>query len=221
MSTGDAFWREAAGALGRSEPSLGADASFLDALRRYADEIAAWGRSIHLTGRERASGVFAEQVCDSAAMLRCAEGALQDKGRADALRAADIGTGAGFPGVIWKLARPDWEIVLIERRERIAAFLRRLVVSLGLRGIEVFEGDAREIKPGGFDLVVSKAAGRFPAILPVAWRVGGPNSLYVTAKGKGWEAELSEAPACLYEQALVVPIGADRGVAIALRKKSP
>lgn len=207
-------------ALRAGDPDLCGDARSMDLLGRYVAELVAWSAAIHLTGRARESDALAEQVCDSAAMLRCAEAAMASARGADAIRVADIGSGAGFPGIVWKIAKPGWVVTLIERRERIAAFLRRTVAVLGLEGVGVIEEDALTLGPGGYDVIVSKAAGRFSAILPIAERLGAPGSLYVTAKGDSWKEELAETASGRHAVVETRPMGAGRGYAIALRLTS-
>lgn len=221
MNRLEAVQKETETALRAADPALSADAGFVDGLRKYLAELVEWNEAIHLTGRGRFTRAVAEQVCDSVTMLRCAEEAISERGETGTTRVADIGSGAGFPGIIWKLVRPDWDLTLIERRERTAAYLARTVVSLGLEGIAVIEGDARAIGADGFDIVVSKAAGRFPEIIPVAQRIARAGGFYVTAKGDSWEGELAEAPTGEFEPAGVRAMGSGRGFAIALRLLSP
>lgn len=214
-------WRRVAMAVGDADPGLRDDERFMEGLRGYIAELVAWSGTIHLTGRSRPAETLAEQVCDSAAMLRCVEEAMSAPGEGARVRVADIGTGAGFPGIVWKIARPDWDTILIERRERLAAYLRRSVSVLGLEGAEVFEGDARALEGSRFDVVASKAAGRFSSILPLARRLVRQGGLYVTVKGDSWEAELAEAPVAGFTAVAVRPMGAGRGFALALRFSAP
>ncbi len=61
-------------------------------------------------------------------------------------RWVDIGSGGGFPGLVLAVARPDWQLILTERRAKKAAFLRQCVTELDLGGrVQVFAGD---IEPG-------------------------------------------------------------------------
>jgi 16S rRNA (guanine527-N7)-methyltransferase len=69
----------------------------------------------------------------------------------------DIGSGAGVPGLIVKLARPAWEVVLLEATRRRANFLRDVSRRLGLTGIAVAEGRAEELGEGAL-------AGRFRTV---------------------------------------------------------
>jgi 16S rRNA (guanine527-N7)-methyltransferase len=193
------IWAKVLEELGGADPPEG--------LREYIGELALWGDRIHLTGRERMPEAIAAQVSDSLVMLD-----LAGEGKT----AADIGSGAGFPGLVWKLARPGLEITLFERKERLASFLERTASVLGLGGIAVRAEDASNIVHGEeYDIVTSKAAGRLGEILPLVSAMLGPGGIYVTAKGDGWERELEDAPFALVASA---PLGGGRGVAIALRR---
>src|SRR5260370_23535866 len=104
-----------------------------------------------------------------------------------------IGAGAGFPGLPLKLARPEWEIVLLEATGKKVNFQRHSIETLGLQHIEAIHGRAEELahKPGyrgTFDFVTARAVASLPALLEYAapfCRVGG--QLLLPKKG-----ELSE-----------------------------
>ena len=78
-------------------------------------------------------------------------------------RLADVGSGAGFPGLPLAIARPGSGVVLIERRERKARFLEHVVIELGLANVEVIAQDAGEFSRFGrspaerFDTVTARA----------------------------------------------------------------
>ena len=175
-------------------------------LREYVDELSKWGERIHLTGREKMADAIAAQISDSMIMLELAgEGPM----------VADIGTGAGFPGIVWKLARPEWSIVLFERKERLATFLERTAALLGLDKTEIRAEDASfSTEEGVFDIVTSKAAGRLDEILPIARRMLKEGGAYVTAKGEGWEEELGDDSG--FTICRRIPLKASGGEAIAL-----
>jgi 16S rRNA (guanine(527)-N(7))-methyltransferase RsmG len=78
------------------------------------------------------------------------------------MRMIDIGSGGGFPGIIWKLLTPELEAVLLERKGRRVDFLQRLILLLKLEHISVEEGDVRQIAwreayKGTFDIAVMLA----------------------------------------------------------------
>jgi 16S rRNA (guanine527-N7)-methyltransferase len=70
---------------------------------------------------------------------------------------ADLGSGAGFPGIALAAAFPNAKILLVERRQKRAVFLRRVVVEAGLSNAEVVEGDAEGLASGSLDGITSRA----------------------------------------------------------------
>lgn len=84
---------------------------------------------------------------------------------------ADLGSGAGFPGLPIKIVRRDTEVVLIESRRRRAMFLRSAVRGLKLAGIHVVEGRVESLAGqlgGRFDAVVMRCAGDVEGMIPAA-----------------------------------------------------
>jgi 16S rRNA (guanine527-N7)-methyltransferase len=84
-------------------------------------------------------------------------------------RVADVGSGAGFPGVVWALNLPDVEVTMIERREKRALFLERTCRTLPLANATAVALDARDAArqpdyTASFDLVVTMAVGDPTAI---------------------------------------------------------
>jgi 16S rRNA (guanine527-N7)-methyltransferase len=191
-----------------------------EALRQlslYLQEVDFWSARMHLVGKGRFGTSVDLLVFDSLALLKAAG----ESGLA-AGRVADIGSGAGFPGLVWKIVRPRLDVTLFERRLKPQLFLERVVSQLGLKGITVFGGDAADSEESGaFDLVISKAAGRLAGILPLADRLLAPGGAYITIKGRAWESELSQSvrSAMRLESAAELPEG--RGSALVFRKSLP
>jgi 16S rRNA (guanine527-N7)-methyltransferase len=80
---------------------------------------------------------------------------------------ADLGSGAGFPGLPIKLAFPELHVTLIESQNKKATFLKEVIRALKLDGIEVYMGRAEQWGKQA-DVVTLRAIERFPSILPVA-----------------------------------------------------
>ena len=83
-------------------------------------------------------------------------------------RLADVGTGAGFPGLALKILCQSLGLVLIESNKKKCAFLAEVVRSLGLQGVEIMAKRFEEIRPGpdlSIDFVASRAVGDFPRLL--------------------------------------------------------
>jgi 16S rRNA (guanine(527)-N(7))-methyltransferase RsmG len=183
----------------------------------FTREVDLWSERIHLVGRGRRGRNIGLLVLDSLLLLRVAEerGLVMN-------RAADVGSGAGFPGMVWKIARPRLDLTLFERRLKPQLFLERIVAHSGLAGVRVVAAEAeRAGNHGGFDLVVSKAAGRIETMLPLAEELLRPGGAYLTVKGRLWREE-AEAPGkgpMPLEAAVALP--EKRGTALIFRKTGP
>jgi 16S rRNA (guanine527-N7)-methyltransferase len=90
-------------------------------------------------------------------------------------RVADLGSGAGFPGLPIKLWAPDIALTLIESNHKKAAFLRELTRVLTLTDINIQNARAETLPPATFDVVTLRAVERFSNILPTAAALLGPS----------------------------------------------
>jgi 16S rRNA (guanine527-N7)-methyltransferase len=76
-------------------------------------------------------------------------------------RVLDVGSGAGLPGIVLAVARPDLSVILVEPLARRTAFLSEVVASLGLAGVTVVRARAEELRgraqPGPVDIVTARA----------------------------------------------------------------
>ena len=82
---------------------------------------------------------------------------------------ADIGSGAGLPGLVLAIARPDVHWTLIEPMERRITWLNEQVRELSLDNVEVVRARAEEVdRPGGFDVVTARAVSALRTLLPLA-----------------------------------------------------
>ncbi|MGC2419781.1 MAG: 16S rRNA (guanine(527)-N(7))-methyltransferase RsmG [Candidatus Acidiferrales bacterium] len=83
-------------------------------------------------------------------------------------RLADVGSGAGFPGLPLKMLISSLDLTLIESNAKKAAFLAEAVRRLGLDGAHIFRGRTEELQdPAAFDLITARAFGQFDSLL--AW----------------------------------------------------
>jgi 16S rRNA (guanine527-N7)-methyltransferase len=110
---------------------------------------------------------------------------------------ADVGSGAGLPGLVLALVRPDLEVSLIEPLLRRATFLTEVVERLGVENASVVRARAEEIRDSEFDVVTSRAVAPLDRLarwcLPLC-RSGG---VMLAMKGASAEAELAAAKADL------------------------
>jgi 16S rRNA (guanine527-N7)-methyltransferase len=190
-------------------------------LHLFIGEQLRWSKVIHTVGRNDAEKTLAEQISDSLAMLRFARALVAAEIGAGAFAGPviDIGSGFGFPGLVWKIVDDDLPVTLVERKEKAATFLERLAFSLKLAGLEIIRRDAEKDEiPGLFRVVTSKAAGRLGKMLPLAAKLLGPGGLYITVKERDWrwELEKEEAPEMNFMKEEM--IGGSRGALVAFRR---
>lgn len=142
---------------GVTQLRLGLDASQVEALVAYCNEIMLWNRRMNLVGGTERDLVVRHLLDSLAAIppLRRAAASAGIEG-VGALSFADLGSGAGFPGVPLAIANPDWKCTLIERSSRRASFLNTVRLLLGLDSVEVVESDSKHIEQR-FDIVVCRA----------------------------------------------------------------
>jgi 16S rRNA (guanine527-N7)-methyltransferase len=105
----------------------------------------------------------------------------------------DIGTGAGLPGVLLKIACPETELILSEGRHKRIAFLREVVQALGLRGIEIYEGKIYPSFSRSVNGVITRALESIPKTLDRVMKCLAPGGKAIFMKGPGCEEELEEA----------------------------
>lgn len=128
---------------------------------RHLDVLGVWNQRFHLTGERDRATLLTKHAVDSLALL----GMLPNAGRL-----IDIGSGAGFPGIILACARPDLELVLIEPRRRPCSFLSETIRAIPLPRARVVESRAEETiaELGGSGAVVTSRALRLDLFLSLA-----------------------------------------------------
>jgi 16S rRNA (guanine527-N7)-methyltransferase len=110
------------------------------------------------------------------------------------LVAADLGSGAGFPGLPLARFRPGWTITLLERTRKKAAFLTETVSELALRNVRVLAVDGREAEPlrSGCGIVTARAVGEIADVVRAAVPLLAPGGILVHYKGNVTGKELEE-----------------------------
>ncbi len=156
----------------------------------YLSELKKWNRAYNLTGLRNDKDIVIKHFLDSLLYLRPAQ-----KGCA---RAADVGSGAGFPGIPVKIVRPGIEMYLVEPSSKKAAFLRHILRKLRLRGIEVIEKRIEEITLSKeiltpVDVVMSRALFDIREFVRKASHILKPGGIFVLSKGPKVAEELKQA----------------------------
>ena len=100
----------------------------------------------------------------------------------------DIGSGAGLPGIVIALARPDLKVTLLEPLARRVDFLNGVASELGL-DITIKKGKA-ESEKGLFDIVTGRAVAPLPKFVEICWHLVKPGAAILAMKGEAAQAEI-------------------------------
>ena len=149
---------------------------------RYGEILATWGIERGLIGPREGDRIWDRHIANCIPVSTLIpEGAS----------VVDIGSGAGLPGIVIALARPDLRITLVEPLQRRTDFLTEVATELGI-DITVIRGRA-EIVKGSFGVVTARAVAPLPKLLNVSWHLLAPGGLFLAMKGEAAAAELLEA----------------------------
>ena len=166
-------------------------------LTRYIDEIELFNPAYGLAAVKSREELVSRHILDSLAPLGIITGLLEEAVKPPrAVRIADLGSGAGLPGIPLAIALPGARFTLIERMGRRAGFLRNSIAVLALDNVEVEEAEMEGAGPGRFDLICFRAFRPLEAsLLKAMFRLLGPGGILAAYKGrrKAVEAEISAA----------------------------
>lgn len=170
----------------------------LDRLTVYADTLALWQKRINLVAPSTLSGVWHRHFADSAQLLALAPAVPGSW--------VDIGSGAGFPGLVvaillaGRLQPPATRVTLVESDQRKCAFLAEVVRKTSLAAlipVDILcarvETPATRAKLAPADVVSARALAPLEKLLELASPLLGPAGCGLFLKGRGVEAELAAA----------------------------
>ena len=160
----------------------------LDQLDRYAQILVEYNQKVNLTAITDPEGIEDKHFLDS--LLFASQPEVEG-------RMVDVGTGAGFPGVVTKIYKPEIELTLMEPTGKRVDFLKYVCAELGLTGVEFAkeraEEAARKVWREQFDLASARAVAALPVLaeycLPLV-KVGG---CFLAMKGASGAEELAAA----------------------------
>jgi 16S rRNA (guanine527-N7)-methyltransferase len=114
-------------------------------LRTFLEELLAWNPQLSLVSKRETPSVTTHVIHRCIEMWDFAANYATERSHDTPLDIADIGSGAGFPGLIWKLMVPDLRVTLIERKDRRAFFLERVAGLLCLSDVTVLGADLKAV----------------------------------------------------------------------------
>lgn len=153
-----------------------------DQLFKYGQLIQKWNRVYNLTAIRSGQELITHHLLDSLAVLPEISCALHKKLQP---RVLDVGAGAGLPGLVLAIAKPDWHITLIDTVQKKAAFMQQAIASLGLKNAQAVHGRVEEYQAEQpFDLICSRAFSSIDNFIALSQHTLSADGLFAALKGR-------------------------------------
>ncbi|TAJ35751.1 MAG: 16S rRNA (guanine(527)-N(7))-methyltransferase RsmG [Reyranella sp.] len=157
-----------------------------DQLEGLVNTLVRWQKAINLVGNATMDSIWIRHVLDSAQLKLLIP--------PSAKTLTDLGSGAGFPGLVVAAMRPDLDVTLIEADARKAAFLGEAGRRMGLeKQPKIVVGRIETVPPAKADVVTARALAPLGQLLKWAEPHRTDTAICLFHKGKDWKAELAEA----------------------------
>lgn len=161
-------------------------------LLRFVDLLDRWRAVYNLSGIRGPESILQQHVLDCLAvvtpMARWAAGRL--------IRVLDVGSGAGLPGLVIAVARPDWRVTTVDAVSKKAAFVRQAAGELGLANLEVVHGRVEALgSTRAFDLITCRAFATLNEFTTATRYNLDMHGAWVAMKGIRPDEELAHLPA--------------------------
>jgi 16S rRNA (guanine527-N7)-methyltransferase len=166
--------------------ALGLDPALAMPLLAYLALLDRWNRTYNLTAIRDPREMVGKHLLDSLAMhAYLGAGSL-----------ADLGAGAGLPGIPLAIAKPALQVTLVESNGKKARFLREAVRTLGLANARVAESRAESLdEPGAYDAITARALATLPLIIELGGHLLKPGGRLLAMKGTVPDDEIAGLPA--------------------------
>ena len=176
-------------------------------LLQLLDELAQWNRAYNLTAINERSAMIRAHLLDSLSAARDLSG----------VRIADVGTGAGFPGLPLAVACPERSFTLIDSVAKKIRFVTHAARALELHNVVAVQARVEFMRPEApFDTVITRAFASLPAMLESIRGICGPTTRVLALKGRYPHEEIEQLPAGwrldAVRSVLVPDLGAQRHI---------
>lgn len=183
--TAEARLRAGAAALG-----LALDEQQVGRLLAYLDLIAKWNKVYNLTAVRDRDEMLGQHLLDSLAAVPSLIRHLD--GRAGSV--LDVGAGAGLPGVVTAICRPELQVDCVDTVAKKAAFIQQAAVTLGLPNLRGLHARVETLTGGDYDVVTSRAFASLADFTAWSGAALKPGGVWLAMKGKRPDAEIAALP---------------------------
>lgn len=171
--------------VGAREQGIALDPAQAAALLRLIRELREWNQRFNLTGITDPVEMVRKHLLDSLSVQPYLRGT----------RIADVGTGAGFPGLPLAVINPERQFALIEATGKKARFVRHAADAMGLANVEVIPARSEDWRgPAPFESVLTRALGKLAEFVRVAGHLCGPGGRLLAMKGHHPDSEIAALP---------------------------
>jgi 16S rRNA (guanine527-N7)-methyltransferase len=182
-------------------------------LEAYADLLTDWNARHNLVSKNSLDDLWRRHFWDSAQLAPLI--------LPDAKNLADLGSGAGFPGLVLSAMRPDLAVTLYEATAKKCAFLQAAADRMDLH-VTIENVRMEDLPRSAFDVVTARACAPLPRLLEYAHSFVGPNSVCLFLKGQNVASELTEATKYWNMQVSQAPSQTDpSGAIVTVRELGP
>jgi 16S rRNA (guanine527-N7)-methyltransferase len=172
-------------ASGAAEIGIDLNSAAAESLLRLVDELELGNAQFNLTAIRDRPGMLRKHVLDSMTLQPYLVGD----------RMADVGTGAGFPGLALAVVNPQRRFTLIEATGKKARFVQQTAERLGLKNVQVVNARAESYRPFElFDTVAARALASLADFVAYAGHLCAPGGRMLAMKGKRPDEEISALP---------------------------
>jgi 16S rRNA (guanine527-N7)-methyltransferase len=179
----------------------GASTIDVERLSAYLAVLQRWQRRINLVGASTLVDPWRRHFLDSAQLAPLLP--------PDSPRLIDLGSGAGFPGLVLAILTPA-QMCLVESDARKCAFLQEAARVTGTR-VEIKNARIESLAPAAYRVVTARALAPLPKLFEYAGKLLAPNGLCLFLKGHTWRAELTRAAESWKMSAIPIPSWSDPG----------
>ena len=156
----------------------------IDQARSFAQTLANDSDELGLLGPRELDKLWSRHILNSAVVAELVRPG--DK-------VADVGSGAGLPGIPMAIARPDAEFVLIEPMERRSSWMLQVVEDLGLKNVRVLRSRAEDVTEQDFDIVTARAVAALDKLLKLCVPLLKPGGALIALKGSKAAEEITNS----------------------------
>ena len=147
----------------------------LEQLDKYYELLIEWNEKINLTRITEYEDVYLKHFYDSLTIAKVVDLSIKET-------LCDVGTGAGFPGVVLKIVYPNLKITLVDSLQKRVNYLNEIVKELSLEDIHAIHSRGEDFKET-FDVVTARAVANIEKLVTYTMHLVNKNGIFVAMKG--------------------------------------